>query len=73
MELYRRTLEGLELRDGVTEEQALDYFALCMELFNDHFQARAEEGGDYRSLQQDHEEKLLSTLDMMLYGIAKQP
>lgn len=69
---YRSTLAGLSLRDGITEQSALEYFAAFMEMFNGYFQSKAGQGGDYKALMRAHEEKLFEILDMMLYGIAKQ-
>ena len=69
---YRNTLTGLSLRDGVTEEMALEYFTIFMEMFNGYFQSRADQGDDYKALMEAHEEKLFEILDMMLYGIVKQ-
>ncbi len=69
---YRNTLAGLSLRDGVTEEMALEYFTIFMEMFNGYFQSKADQGGDYKALMEAHEERLFEILDMMLYGIVKQ-
>lgn len=69
---YRNTLAGLSLRDGVTEEMALEYFTIFMEMFNGYFQSKADRGGDYKALMEAHEEKLFEIFDMMLYGIVKQ-
>lgn len=69
---YRSMLAGLPLRDGITEEAALEYFSIFWEMFNGYFQSKADQGGDYRSLIEAHEEKLSPIFDFMLYGIAKQ-
>lgn len=72
VERYRDLLGVLTLRDGITEETALEYFSIFLEMFNGYFQSRADQGGDYRSLIEAHEEKLSEILDIALYGIAKQ-
>ncbi len=69
---YLNLLRGLPLRDGVTEEMALEYFSIFLEMFNGYFQSKAEQGGDYQALMEAHEEKLSAILDLMLYGIVKQ-
>lgn len=69
---YRNTLASFSLRDGVTEEMALEYFTIFMEMFNGYFQSRADQGSDYKDLMKAHEEKLFEILDMMLYGIVQQ-
>lgn len=69
---YRNTLAGLTLRDGITEKTALEYFTIFIEMFNEYFQSKADQGSDYKALMKAHEEKLYEVLDVMLYGIAKQ-
>lgn len=69
---YRNTLASLSLRNGVTEEMALEYFTIFMEMFNGYFQSKADQGSDYKALMSAHEEKLFEILDVMLYGIVKQ-
>lgn len=71
MECYRNILSLLSLRDGITEQMALEYFSIFIEMFNGYFQSRIDQGGDYRALMVAHEEKLSGILDMILYGIAK--
>ncbi len=68
---YQTLLRHLSLRDGVTENMALEYFSIFLEMFNGYFQSRANQSGDYRTLMEAHEETLANILDMMLYGIAK--
>lgn len=71
-ETYRGMLSRLSLREGITEEMALEYFSAFTEMFNRYFQSRAEEGGDYHTLIEDHEGKLPAIWDMMIYGVAQQ-
>lgn len=70
---YLSLLDTLELRKGITKEEALEYFFAAGEMFNGYFQKKADETGDYRSLIEDHEEKLSSIFDIILYGVAKDP
>lgn len=72
VERYRNMLRSLPLRDGITEETALEYFSIFLEMFNGYFQSKASQGSDYLALMEAHEEQLSEILDMMLYGIAKQ-
>lgn len=71
-ERYQNMLGALSLRDGITEQMALEYFSVFLEMFNGYFQSKAEQGGDYQTLTALHEEKLAEILDIVLYGIAKQ-
>ncbi len=70
---YLAILDCLRLRDGITREAALEYFLAVSEMFNGYFQKKAEQNGNYRELIQDHEGQLSVILDIMLYGIAKEP
>lgn len=70
---YRALLGQIQLRRGVTMEQALDYMMDFQQMFNGYFRQRSQEdGGDLNALIQDHEAKLFHLLDRMLYGIARQ-
>lgn len=69
---YRNMLQHLSLRDGITLETALEYFSIFQELFNEIFQRKVEQGSDYHAFISEHEGKLSTILDIMLYGIAKQ-
>lgn len=71
-ERYRSLLTTLSLRDGITEQKALEYFSMFLEMYNGYFQGKASQGGNYQALMSNHEEKLSEILNIMLYGIAKQ-
>lgn len=70
-EYYRCTVQNLPLRDGISADTALNCFTIFVEMFNGYFKAKTESGSDYRSLIEDHEGKLCSLLDILLYGIAR--
>lgn len=72
-ECYCAILDCLSLRDGVTQDMALEYFLVISETFNRYFQKKAEETGNFSQLIQDHEGTLPSIFDIMLYGVAKEP
>lgn len=69
---YRKALKNMTLREGVTEEIALQYFSVFMEMFNGYFQSRASQGEDFESLLEVHEQSLGRILDLILYGLVKQ-
>lgn len=69
--IYRSVVSGITLRDGITEEDAVDYFRQMQRMFNGYFSSSA-----YRYIALDeqireHEMNLSKLLDFMLYGIAK--
>ena len=70
---YLAILDHLTLREGITKEMALEYFLAAGEMFNSFFQKKAEQSGSYRELIEDHEGRLSSIFDIMLYGVAKEP
>lgn len=69
--IYRSVVATITLRDGITEEDAINHFRLMQRMFNGYFSSSA-----YRSMTLDkqikeHEMNLSKLLDFMLYGIAK--
>ncbi len=69
--IYRLVISDITLRDGITEEDAIDYFRLMQRMFNGYFSSSA-----YRYVAPDeqireHETNLSKMLDFMLYGIAE--
>lgn len=69
--VYRSIVSTVELRDGVSEEEAVGYFRQMQRMFNGYFSSSA-----YRRMTLDeqlnkHETSLPKLLDFILYGIAK--
>lgn len=69
---YLAVLDCLTLRDGITREMALEYCLAASEMFNSYFQKKVEQRGDYRALIEDHEDRLSTIFDIMLYGVARE-
>lgn len=67
---YQQVLNQLELRKGVTRQEAIEYFLIFQESFNYYFQRDASE--DLNELFDAHEFKLSKMLHIMLYGITKE-
>lgn len=72
-ECCRELLGKIRLREGITDETALECLIALQEMFNGYFQSKSYEQRDFRSLIEDHELKIGEMLDIMLYGIAKKP
>lgn len=66
---YEIALKSVTLRDGITIDEAMEYFFVFQEMFNGYFICKAYENTDFNSLIQDHEMKLSKILNIMLYGI----
>ena len=70
--IYRSAVSSLTLRDGITEDDAVDYFHQMQQMFNGYFSSPA-----YRNITPDqqiseHEANLPKLFNLMLYGIAKE-
>ncbi|MEG1291779.1 MAG: TetR/AcrR family transcriptional regulator, partial [Lachnospiraceae bacterium] len=69
---YKEALKHITLREGIAEQEALEYFTVFQEVFHEYFQRNKETGADVSILMKAHEAQLSKTLNMMLYGIAKE-
>lgn len=69
--IYRNTIDAVDLRDGISSEDALSYFRHMQNMFNGYFSSPA-----YRNMNLDekvkiHETNIPKLFEFMLYGIAK--
>lgn len=62
----------MTLREGVTQQDALEYYEIMQEMFNGYFSSSAYAGKDLKFLGCEHENRLAKILDLMLYGIAEK-
>lgn len=69
--IYRCVVSGITLRDGITEEDAIDYFHQMQRMFNGYFSSSAYRYMTLDKRIREHEMNLSKLLDFMLYGIAK--
>lgn len=69
--IYRCFVSSIILRDGVTEEDAVDYFHQMQRMFNGYFSSSAYRYMTLDNQIKEHEMTLAKLLDFMLYGIAK--
>lgn len=69
--IYRSVISGITLRDGITEEDAIDYFRQMQSMFNGYFSSFAYRYMTLDKQIREHEMNLSKLLDFMLYGIAK--
>lgn len=67
--LYREILDSIQLREGITDEEAMMYFVMLQEMFNRSFSGQNISLFDKMEL---HERDLPKLLDFMLYGIARR-
>lgn len=67
---YGHALQNINLKNGVCPNDAIEYFLIFQEGFNNYFHNKIYD--NYRKLVDAHELKLSKMLKMMLYGIAKE-
>lgn len=72
LEFYNSLLSKVQLRNGITSENAIEYFMIFQDMFNGYFQSKSYENKDFHSVISDHELKLSKLLNIMLYGIVKE-
>lgn len=70
--IYRSVISSVTLRDGITEEEAVDYFRQMQRMFNGYFSSSAYRYTSFDEKIKDHEINLSKLLEFMLYGIAKE-
>lgn len=67
---FNRILQGVQLREGVTTEDAMEFFLMFQESFNYYF-SHHYHGVEKDALHQ-HELKLKRILPLLFYGITKE-
>lgn len=70
-QIYHNVVSNIKLRDGITEEDAIDYFRQMQCMFNGYFSSSAYRHMTLEKRIKEHEMDLSKLLDFMLYGIAK--
>lgn len=71
-EIYMSALNKLNLRDGVSQEEAIEYYSIMQEMFNGYFSSSAYSNTAFSTIVNEHEVKLSKMFDFMLYGIATE-
>lgn len=69
---YRELLSNLELRSGISIEQAIDYMIMFQEMYNSYFRTVYSKSQDISKLIDIHEESITGLLNLALYGIAEK-
>lgn len=70
--VYRNYLSRHSLRKSITEAEAMDYFELIQDSYNDHFRNDLENGIDLEAAIQRHEQKIPKLIDMMMFGVIEE-
>ena len=69
---YKELLGKIRLRDGISQEDALEYINVFQRMYNEYFRYRSNTGESLRELATAHESRLYELLDILLYGIAEK-
>ena len=69
--MYSETLDALEMRDGISREDAFCYFHMMQLMVNGYFSSPAVLSAAFEERVELHERIVPRLLDCMLYGIAK--
>lgn len=73
LNLYKKAIKTLKLRDGITEEDAIEYYDMVQNMFNRYYlMLNKDKSTERKSIIFDHENSLKKILDYMLYGIAEK-
>ena len=70
--MYGETLDALELRDGISREDAFAYFHMMQLMLNGYFSSPALQSAAFEERVEKHENIVPRLLDCMLYGIARE-
>lgn len=72
IELYSRAIRTIKLREGITEQDALQYYNLLQNMFNSYFSQKVLSGESFSDTVSGHEKNLETILSYILYGIAQK-
>lgn len=70
--LYQEILNSIQLREGITYEDAMNYFTMLQDMFNNSFSSQNWRNVSLPDKMDIHEKNLPKMLDFMLYGIARR-
>ena len=70
-QVYLKTLDTLDLRDGITREDAVSYFHLMQTMLNGYFSSPVFQNVVFKEKAKMHEVAVLKLFDFILYGVAK--
>lgn len=71
-DIYLTAVKSLKLRKGISENDALDYYALLQDMLNGYINMGGVTKSSFNSDFLNHEKNLEKILDFIFYGIAEQ-
>lgn len=70
--IYMTALDGLKLNDGISKDDAFQYYSLLQNMLNNYFSIDGKSEQYFNLSIKNHEQFLEKILDFMLYGIAEK-
>lgn len=70
--VYQNYLNRHTLRKSITEAEAMEYFELMQDAYNDRFRRDLENEIDLEEAIQRHEQKIPKLIGMMMYGVIEE-
>ncbi len=70
-QVYENFISSANLRSGVDEQEAVEYFELVQKMLNAYYSSPAIRGDRIDFLENEHEDRLEKFLEFMLYGVAE--
>lgn len=71
-DIYKKILDSIQLREGITYDEAMRYFTMLQDMFNHSFSIQNCQNVSLSDRIAVHERDLPVILDFMLYGIARK-
>lgn len=70
--IYSQAIDTLKLRKGVSKQEALEYYTVLQNMFNNYYSSNALQNTSYSSEIESHEMMLKKFLNFILFGIAEE-
>lgn len=72
LSLYKSAMKKIKLRDGISEEDAVQYYNMLQNMLNGCLSRNDLDADSFAAAFLQHEEHLKKIIDYMLYGIAEK-
>lgn len=70
--VYSQAIDCLKLRKGVSKQDALEYYTVLQNMFNNYYNSNILQDTPFNSKINSHEKVLKQLLDFVLFGIAEE-
>lgn len=70
--VYFQLIKSIKLRDGISEDVAMEHFNLIQNMLNGYLSSYIFRGKDIEIIVEEQEKNLQNMLDLIIYGIGKK-